>query len=62
MSALGVPCSGPGRVVNANELAKEYPGLVSWVERHPYRLAFAIAGMVCAAILTLGLVSIASES
>ncbi|ACZ88577.1 hypothetical protein [Streptosporangium roseum] len=60
VSALGVPCSGPDHAVDANELAKTYPGLVPWVERHPYRFAFAfaVAGVVVAAVMTLVLVSI----
>ncbi|MER5423503.1 hypothetical protein [Streptosporangium roseum] len=58
VNALGVPCSGPDHAVDANELAKTYPGLVSWVERHPYRIAFAVAGVVVAAVMTLVLVSI----
>jgi hypothetical protein len=60
VSALGVPCSGPGSSVTANEFAETYPGLVSWTERHPYRIAFTIAGVVCASVVALVLVSIAT--
>lgn len=60
--ALGVPCSGPDRPVDGKEFEKTYPGLASLAERHPYRLAFATAGVICAAIMTLVLVSIATSS
>lgn len=53
VSALGLPCSGPGHAVDANELDRTYPGLVSRAERHPYRIAFAIAGVVIAAVIVL---------
>ncbi|SNS22200.1 hypothetical protein SAMN06265355_11350 [Actinomadura mexicana] len=62
VDALGVPCSGPDRPVNASEFAETYPGLVSWVERHPYRLAFAASGVVCAAAMAVALVSLATAS
>ena len=60
VKALGVPCSGPSSSVDANRFAQTYPGLVSWTERHPYRIAFAVAGVVCAAVVALVLVSIAT--
>ncbi|GII57928.1 hypothetical protein Pth03_63170 [Planotetraspora thailandica] len=60
VDALGVPCSGPDRPVNANQLAKTYPGLVSWVERHPYRIAFAI--LACCIVIALVAVWIAAAS
>ena len=62
VSALGVPCSGPGRAVSANEFAKQYPGLVSWVERHPNLLSLVIAGAVCGATLAVALTSVALAS
>jgi hypothetical protein len=62
VNALGVPCSGPKSSVDANKFAETYPGLVSWAERHPYRIAFAIAGVVCAAVMALVLISIATAS
>nr|BFE32596.1 hypothetical protein GCM10010200_048470 [Actinomadura rugatobispora] len=62
VKALGVPCDGPDHPVNANEFAQTYPGLVSWAERHPYRIAFAVAGVICAAVMALALVSIATAS
>ncbi|MDF5757348.1 hypothetical protein [Spongiactinospora sp. TRM90649] len=40
VSALGLPCGGPDHAVDANELARTYPGLVSWTELHPYRIAW----------------------
>jgi hypothetical protein len=60
VNALGVPCGGPDNAVTASEFAKTYPGLVSRAERHPYRIAFATAGVMCAALLVLVLVSIAT--
>jgi len=60
VNALGVPCSGPSRPVNANQLAKTYPGLVSRVERHPYRIAFAI--VACSTVIALVAVWIATAS
>ncbi|NYE10430.1 hypothetical protein [Actinomadura citrea] len=62
VDALGVPCGGPEGPVDAKEFAKTYPGLVSWAERHPYRIAFAVAGVVCAGAMALALVSIATAS
>lgn len=62
VNALGVPCSGPDGPVDAKEFAKTNPGLVSWAEQHPYRIAFAVAGIVCAAAMALALVSIATAS
>jgi hypothetical protein len=60
VTALGLPCSGPDHAVNADELARTYPGLVSWAERHPYRLAFVIAGVLVAVVMTLVLFSIST--
>jgi hypothetical protein len=60
VNALGVPCGGSSSSVDANRFAQTYPGLVSWTERHPYRIAFAVAGVVCAAVVALVLVSIAT--
>jgi hypothetical protein len=60
VDALGVPCSGPSRPVNAKQLAKTYPGLVSWVELHPNRLAFAI--VACGTVIALVAVLIATTS
>lgn len=62
VDALGVPSSGPDGPVSAKKFAETYPGLVSWVERHPYRLAFAFAGVVCAAAMAVALVSLATAS
>ncbi|GAA4567942.1 hypothetical protein [Planotetraspora kaengkrachanensis] len=60
VNALGVPCSGPSRPVNANQLAKTYPGLVSRVQRHPSRIAFAI--VACSTVIALVAVWIATAS
>ncbi|MEV0661380.1 hypothetical protein ACIBI3_06670 [Actinomadura luteofluorescens] len=62
VDALAVPCSGPEGPVNAKEFAKTYPGLVSWVEQHPYRLGFVIAGVVCVVAMAVALVSIATTA
>ncbi|GAA4321722.1 hypothetical protein ACFQY7_43405 [Actinomadura luteofluorescens] len=62
VDVLDVPCSGPDGPVSAKEFAKTYPGLVSWIEQHPYRLAFVIAGFLCAAVAAVALVSIATTS
>jgi hypothetical protein len=62
VDALGVPCGGPSGSIDANQLTKTYPGLVSWAERHPYRIAFAVAGVLCGALMVLVLVSIATAS
>ncbi|MGW2306548.1 hypothetical protein [Actinomadura luteofluorescens] len=62
VDALGVPCSGPAGPVTAKKFARTYPGLVSWVEQHPYRLAFVIAGVMCAAAMAVALVSLATAS
>jgi hypothetical protein len=60
--ALGVPCSGPDHPVRVQEFAEIHPGLVSWAERHPYRLAFAVFGAVSAAVVALVLVLISTAS
>ncbi|MFI0351733.1 hypothetical protein [Actinomadura sp. 9N407] len=62
VNALGVPCSGPDAAVPGKEFAKTYPGLLPWVERHPYRFAFAIAGGITAALLVVVLIAIATTS
>ncbi|GGQ24089.1 hypothetical protein GCM10010187_45770 [Actinomadura coerulea] len=62
VDALGVPCGGPDGPVSAKKFAETYPGLVSWVEQHPYRIAFAVAGVVCAAATAVALVSLATAS
>ena len=55
-----MPRSVPNRSVDANESGKTYAGLVSLAERHPYRIALATAGVKCAALMALVLVSIAT--
>jgi hypothetical protein len=62
VSALGVPCSSPGRPVSLDEFAKDYPDLVPWAGRHPNQLAFAIVGVLCAVVLILVCVSILTAS
>lgn len=62
VDALGVPCSGPDGPVSPKKFAEAYPGLLSWVERHPYRLAFGFAGLVCVVGLVVVLVAIAAAS
>ncbi|NKZ06131.1 hypothetical protein [Actinomadura latina] len=61
MSALGVPCTGPARPVEAKKYAETPPGLASWAERHPYRLVFTTIGVTCA-IVALVLASIATTT
>lgn len=51
LGALGLPVQGPDHAVRPDELARTYPGLVSWVERHPYRFGFAVAGVLLLALL-----------
>lgn len=58
VNALGVPCGGPDGSIDAKAFAETYPGLVSWAERHPYRTAFTIAGVLCAVAMALLIVSI----
>jgi hypothetical protein len=62
VKVLGVPCGGPDAAVPAKEFAETYPDLVPWVERHPYRLAFAIVGVMTAGLLALVLIGIATAS
>ncbi|GAA1783121.1 hypothetical protein [Streptomonospora arabica] len=47
-----MPCSGPREPVSAGELSDMYPGLdlVSVLERHPFRIGFAITGAVLVAV------------
>jgi hypothetical protein len=59
-AAAEMPRSGPHRSIDANDFGKTYPGLVSLAERHPYRIAFATAAVICAALMALVLVSIAT--
>lgn len=60
--ALGLPVSGPDRPVTAKELARRYPGILSWAEQHPYVLGGALAGAVVL-LLLLGviLVTVATQ-
>lgn len=62
VKALGVPCSGPTSSVTGKQFAETYPGLISLTERHPYRIAFAVAGVICATAMALILVSLATAS
>ncbi|WP_345558943.1 hypothetical protein [Streptomonospora halophila] len=59
VESLGVPCGGPDRTVTAAELATMYPDLrlVSFVERHPWRIGFAVTGVLIAVIAGLMLVA-----
>ncbi|TDB84816.1 hypothetical protein E1264_23405 [Actinomadura sp. KC216] len=60
---LDVPCSGPDAFRNAKEFERTYPGTLSWVERHPYRIAFAITAVVLVAIaMAVALVAGATAS
>ncbi|TMR06257.1 hypothetical protein ETD83_05150 [Actinomadura soli] len=59
---LDVPCSGPDYFGSAKEFTKTYPGLVSWIERHPYRIAFAIASVVLAVTIAMVLVSVTTAA
>lgn len=40
---LGLPATGPDRPVTAAQLARQYPRIVPWIERHPFKFAFAVA-------------------
>ncbi|MFB4318276.1 hypothetical protein [Actinomadura sp. 21ATH] len=62
VDALGVPCRVFDGPVTPGEFAESYPGLLPQAERHPYRIAFAVTGVVCAAVLALVLVSVATAS
>ncbi|TDC77348.1 hypothetical protein [Actinomadura sp. 7K507] len=59
---LGVPCSGPHRFRSAKEFDQTYPGLVSWVELNPYRIVFAVVGVVFAVPLAVALVLLTTAS
>ncbi|WP_018653944.1 hypothetical protein [Actinomadura flavalba] len=61
VAALGVPCDAVEGPVSAKEFDRTHPGLVSWVEKHPYRLIAVVAGVlgavalaVAGAVLALG--------
>ncbi|GAB3207783.1 hypothetical protein ACQEU5_12565 [Marinactinospora thermotolerans] len=58
VGALGLPCEGPGRPVSAGELAKIYPGIVPWYERHPYLLGLLTTGVVALVVLAVVLIAI----
>ncbi|MBG6092800.1 hypothetical protein [Actinomadura viridis] len=59
---LGVPCSDPHRFRSAKEFDQTYPGLVSWAELHPYRIAFAVVGAMFAVPLAVALVLLTTAS
>ncbi|WDZ90207.1 hypothetical protein [Nocardiopsis sp. HUAS JQ3] len=46
VDALGLPSSGPEGPVTPKELQRFRPGLVTWVERHPYLLGLVILGVL----------------
>ena len=62
VDALGVPCDGPSHPIPGKEFAETYPGLISVVERHPYRIAFAAAGTILTALIALIVISLATAS
>lgn len=62
VETLGVPCSGPGYFGSAKEFDETHPGLVSRAERHPYRIAFAIIGVVSAAATAVVIVLVATTT
>ncbi|MFI0370441.1 hypothetical protein ACH35V_21450 [Actinomadura sp. 1N219] len=62
IQTLGVPCTGPDYYGSAKEFTKTYPGLVSWAERHPHRIAFAIASAVLAVTIAAILISITTAA
>ncbi|TDQ47253.1 hypothetical protein [Actinorugispora endophytica] len=59
VDALGVPCEGPDRPVDARQFARAYPDLVSRAEQHPYRIAFAAIAIVCVTIVAVLLIAVA---
>lgn len=50
VAELGVPCTALGHPVEPKKFAKAYPGLITKVEQHPYRLAFAGFAIICAVV------------
>ncbi|PZF81436.1 hypothetical protein [Jiangella anatolica] len=53
---LGLPAMTADRPVTAAELERRYPGIVPWIERHPYRFAFAVAGGVVVLAIVIAVI------
>jgi hypothetical protein len=62
LDALGVPCTTYDRPVEPKKFARTYPGLLSWAERHPYRLALAAVAIICATLALLVLIAALASS
>lgn len=50
---LRLPTVVADRPITAGQVAKQYPGIVPWIERHPYRFAFAITGGIVALVIII---------
>lgn len=60
VTTLDVPCSGPSSPINPKKFAETYPGILTKVEQHPYRLALATAAIIVTTLLAVLLVSLAA--
>ncbi|OOC55663.1 MULTISPECIES: hypothetical protein [Nocardiopsis] len=56
--ALGLPCSGPEGRVTGKQLEEYRPGLVSWVEQHPFLFAAAFCVVLLLAIAVAVLIGV----
>jgi hypothetical protein len=48
ITTLDVPCTHLNTSITAKEFTNRYPGLLTWAEQHPYRLAAAMLTLMCA--------------
>ncbi|TYC18336.1 hypothetical protein [Actinomadura syzygii] len=62
VETLDVPSSGPTYFASGKEFDKTHPGLLSWAERHPYRIPLAILGTALAATVAVALIVITTSS
>ncbi|TDD71358.1 hypothetical protein E1262_07085 [Jiangella aurantiaca] len=53
---LGLPAMTADRPVTAAELARRYPGIVPWIERHPFRFAFGVAGGIVVLVIIIAVI------
>nr|WP_237683610.1 hypothetical protein [Nocardiopsis sinuspersici] len=58
VNALGLPCSGPEGRVTGKQLEEYRPGLVSWVEQHPFLFAAAFCVVLLLAIAVAVLIGV----
>ncbi|WP_116950748.1 hypothetical protein [Jiangella endophytica] len=53
---LRLPTVTADRPLTANQVAKQYHGIVPWIERHPYKFGFAVVGAIVVLVTVISLI------